>query len=245
MAKLSIGLIVISLVLGGLIELSQYATDRTPDILDLVRDLTGVFLALIFLGRYNGWLKRRPLNSLKTTVVILLVWLTIPLAKALADEIIAYRQFPVLANNDTPFELDRWGGNADIEIVQIDSTNLLKLQLTPGKQYPGTGLVYFPGDWSGYKLLVIRLLNPAVEPLEMTIRVHDRAHETSFLYRDRFHQGFRIRPGWNDLEIELSEIEKAPEDRDMNMQQISELIVFTNRLTQNKTLFIDEIYLTR
>jgi len=243
--KLSLGLIAFSLVFGGLIELSQYATERTPDILDLVRDLTGALLALVFLGRYNRWLKQGQLISLKIVVAVLLVAQTVPSAKAVVDEIIAYRQFPVLVNNDTPFELDRWSGNSDIEIVRMDSTNLLKLQLTPGKQYPGTNLVYFPGDWNDFETLVVRLFNPSAEPLAITVRVHDRMHETAFLYRDRFSQGIRVVPGWNDLEIELSEIEKAPVNRDMNMHQISNLGIFTGRLTQNKTLFIDKIHLAR
>lgn len=212
-AKLSLGLVIFSLILGGLIELSQYATDRTPDILDLVRNLTGAFLALVFLDRYNRWMKHDLLIPLKIIVAVLLLGLTVPLAKAVADEIIAYRQFPILVNNDTPFELDRWSGNAALKIVQMESTNLLKLQLTPGKQYPGTSLVYFPDDWSDYELLVVSLLNPSAEPLEITVRVHDRVHETAYLYRDRFSRGIQVVPGWNDLEIELSEIEKAPENR--------------------------------
>ena len=51
----------------------------------------------------------------------------IPFAVTVADEVSAYRQFPVLINNDTRFEIGRWRGNADIEFERTESENLLKM----------------------------------------------------------------------------------------------------------------------
>ena len=239
------GLLFISLLLGGLIELSQYATGRTPDSQDMVRDLTGALLAMVFLRPYSKLFNHRLLLSFRVVLLAIFMLQTIPFAIAVADEIIAYRQLPVLINNDTPFELDRWRGNASIEIERIDSANLLKMRLSPEKQYPGTSLRYFPGDWSGYNQLVIRFYNPASEPLNVTVRVHDRAHEMSYLYHDRFNLNTRVKPGWSDTLIELGQIENAPRDRKMNMREISDLSVFTSGLTGQRILYIDGIYLSR
>jgi hypothetical protein len=194
------GLVLFSLLVGGLIELSQYATDRTPDSQDIVRNLIGALLALVFL--------------------------------------------PVLISNDTPFEIDRWRGNADVEIDRIEPANLLKIRLSPMEQYPGTSLRFFPGDWSGYNQLVIRFYNPSPMPLNITVRVHDRAHQTSYHYQDRFRLNTRVQPGWSNLEIGLNQIENGPREREMNMRKISDLSVFTGRLAAQRILYIDKIYLS-
>jgi VanZ family protein len=239
------GLVFFSLLLGGLIELCQYATGRTPDGQDIVLDLTGPLLALVFLSRYSKPFNRGLLLSFRIALLTLLAVQTTPFAVAVADEIIAYRQFPVLISNDTPFEIGRWRGNADIEIERIESANLLKMRLSPEKQFPGTSLRYFPGDWSEYNQLVIRSLNPLSVPLNITVRVHDKAHESSYLHQDRFNLNARVQPGWSDLQIELDQIRNAPQDREMNMREISDLSVFTSKLTAQRILYIDKIYLSR
>jgi len=244
-AKLLIpGLVLFSLLVGGLIELSQYATDRTPDSQDIVRNLIGALLALVFLSRYSKTFNRRLLVSFKIVLLTLLAVQSTPFATAVADEIIAYRQFPVLISNDTPFEIDRWRGNADVEIDRIEPVNLLKIRLSPKKQYPGTSLRFFPGDWSGYNQLVIRFYNPSPMPLNITVRVHDRAHQTSYHYQDRFRLNTRVQPGWSNLEIGLNQIENGPREREMNMRKISDLSVFTDRLAAQRILYIDKIYLS-
>ncbi|MDB4582918.1 VanZ family protein [Draconibacterium sp.] len=239
------GLILFSLLLGGLIELCQYATGRTPDGQDIVLDLTGGLLALVFLGRFSKPFNRGLLLSFRIVLLTFLAVQSTPFAVAVVDEIIAYRQFPVLISNDTPFELDRWRGNSDIEIDRIESANLLKIRLSPEHRYPGTSLGYFPGDWSGYNLLVIRFYNPSPLPLNVSVRVHDRAHESSYSYQDRFNLNTRVQPGWSDLKIGLNQIRNAPQDREMNMREISDLSVFTNKLNKERVVYINKIYLSR
>ncbi len=125
------------------------------------------------------------------------------------------------------------------------SVNLLELQLSPGHQYPGTSLVYFPGDWNGYELLVIRLFNPSSGALEINIKVHDRAHEKAYRYRDRFNLSTQVKPGWSDLEIRLNEIKNAPRERKMNMREISNLGIFTGNLKMPELLYVDKIHLSQ
>ena len=239
------GLVLFSLLLGGLIELCQYATGRSADGQDIVLDLTGALLALTFLRRYSKPLNRKLLLSFRIALLALLALQSTPFAVAVADEIIAYRQFPLLISNDTPFEIGRWRGNAGIEIERIDSVNLLKIRLSPEERYPGTSLGYFPGDWSGYNLLVIRFYNPSPLPLNITVRVHDRAHESSYSHEDRFNLNTLVQPGWSELQIELDQIESAPQDREMNMREISDLSVFTNKLSKERVVYINKIYLSR
>jgi len=102
--KLIPGLIFFSLLFGGLVELSQNATGRTPSGQDVLLDLTGALLALAFLSRYSKPIEPRFLLSFRVVLLTVLTVQITPFAIAVADEIIAYRQFPVLISNETPFE---------------------------------------------------------------------------------------------------------------------------------------------
>jgi VanZ family protein len=242
--KLIPGLMIFSLILGGLIELSQYTTGRSPDGQDIVRNLIGALLALAFVRGYSNRFQRKLLLPFRIVVLALLAVQISPLARAIIDEIIAYRQFPVLLSNDTPFELDRWRGNAAIEFDRIELTNLLKMRLAPEEQHPGSSLHYLPGDWSEYDTLVIRFYNPSSRSLKLNLKIHDRAHETNYLYRDRFNMNAQLLPGWTDLKISLIDVKNAPLGREMNMHQIRGLSVFTSRLKEQTILYIDKIYLS-
>ena len=242
---LILGIVLATLLLGGLIELAQYAFDRTPASEDVVRNLIGALLAMVFLQGYCEKINQRVLMPLRLALLTLLLVQTIPFATSLADEMIAYRQFPVLANNDTPFEITRWEGNADIEIAQTESANLLKIRLLPDRQFPGTSLRYFPGDWSEYDRLVIELYNPSSVPLELIVRVHDKPHEAKYHYQDRFNLTTLVQPGRNELNLGLEKIRNAPQTREMKINEIRDLSFFSNKLSEERTVYIDKIYLSK
>ena len=242
---LILGLLFTALLFGGIIELSQYATGRTPASQDVALNMTGALLAIAFLNRYCERLARKHLLVVRVAVLVLFTVQVIPFATAIVDEFIAYRQFPVLVSNDTPFEINRWYGNANIEIDRKMSANLLKLRLSPGEQYPGISLRHFPRDWSRFDQLVVRIYNPASEPLYITIRVHDRTHETSYLFSDRFNMNTRVQSGWNQLEVGLNRIENAPLSRTMNMREIVDLGIFASGLREERIIYIDTVYLSR
>ena len=53
----------------------------------------------------------------------------LPLTTAILDEITALKQFPVLANFESRFEIDRWTGDADFSIdhenIYVDYVRLV------------------------------------------------------------------------------------------------------------------------
>jgi len=236
----------ITLVLGVLIELMQYGTSRTPDTGDIVRDLTGSLLVLVF-GRLGARLQPASRRyTLRLIVVMLTLVQSWPLAKSLMDEAIARRQFPLLSGFETPFEIDRWEGDDRLSIDSVmfaPENKVMKIWLTTD-QYSGVSLKYFNGDWASARRLQIRLYNPDTYPLQITCRIHDRQHtDGNEEFEDRFNRSYLLTPGWNRIEIDLDEVESSPANRQMDMGHIRGLMLFAASLSKPRILYLDEIRL--
>jgi VanZ family protein len=236
-----------TLLAGASIEVMQYATTRTPDMGDVLRDLTGSLLILAFgpLGSKLRSASRR--LFLQFSVLLLLLTQLWPATKSLVDESIARHQFPLLSGLETPFEIDRWSGSAGLSVEPIESvseSNFLKLSLTTD-QYSGAALNYFDGDWTSARSLRISLYNPDASPLQITCRIHDRLHsDGNEEYEDRFNRSFLLAQGWNHLEIDLNDVKESPAGRSMDMSKIRGLGIFVMNLPASRTLYIDEVRLS-
>jgi VanZ family protein len=236
----------ITLVLGVLIELMQYGTSRTPDSGDVIRDLTGSLLVLVFgsLGARLQPAGRR--YSLRLMVVMLMLVQSWPLAKSLIDEAIARHQFPLLSGFETPFEIDRWQGDDRLSVESVTfapERRVMKIGLTTD-EYSGASLRYFDGDWVAARTLQISLYNPDTYPLRITCRIHDRQHtDGNEEFEDRFNRSYLLTPGWNRIEIDLGEVARSPANRRMDMRQIQEVMLFAMSLPTPRILYLDEIRL--
>lgn len=235
----------ITLVAGITIELLQYGTNRTPNTGDIIRDLTGSFLALTFgpMGiKLKSGRQRHSLQLSATALTLIMLW---PLTKSVIDETIARYQFPLLSSFDTPFEIDRWSGKGlSIEsITKVSDSRLLKIPLTIDR-YSGVALKYFDGNWKLFSALKINLYNPDTIPLQITVRINDRKHNDGYEeYKDRFNRSFMLTPGSNLLKIDLDEVKVSPAGRDMDMNDISGLGLFTVSLTAPRILYLNEVKL--
>lgn len=237
----------ITLVLGLLIEILQYGTQRVPDLWDIIRNLTGCFIVLAFSPAYSSTKTQQWRISIKGLAVIALLGQLSPLAISLTDEAIARQQFPVLSEFETAFEKDRWTGDANREtkiIPSISSNNILEVSLST-IQYSGIALKYFPGDWRNYQLLKIRIFHPEKTPLSITCRIHDFKHTLSEQkYDDRFNRSFTLSQGWNEIEIDLNEVAFALKNRKMDMSQIRGLGIFAISLPRPQVIYLDKIHLS-
>lgn len=237
----------ITFLLGISIEFMQYGTTRTPNTGDVLRDLTGSLLVLVFgpLGT-----KLQPINqrlSLKLSVVLLTLVLLWPFVKSLVDEAIAWYQLPLLSGFETSFEIDRWQGGDRLSvesITSISNNKLLKLSLTTDK-YSGATLKYFDGNWESARTLQISFYNPDTTPLQITCRIHDLLHTNGYEeYEDRYNRSFLLTPGWNHIEIDLKEVNESPSSRNMDMSRIRGVGLFVVSLPAPRTLYLDEVRLT-
>jgi hypothetical protein len=240
-------ILVITLLLGVSIEFMQHGTARTPDTGDVLRDLTGSLLVLVFgsLGSKLQPASRR--LSLQFSVSVLLLVQLWPVTKSLIDEAVARHQFPLLSGFETPFEIDRWAGSAGLSVetmAAISEGRLLKLSLTKDR-YSGAALNYFDGNWASARTLKISLYNPDADPLQITCRIHDLQHaDGDEEYEDRFNRGFLLMQGWSHLEIDLDEVKESPVNRSMDMGRIRGLGLFVMSLPASRTLYIDNVQLS-
>ncbi len=107
-------ILTIAFLFGVSIEFMQYGTTRTPDIGDVLRDLNGTLLALVFGPLGSKLLPDKRRLTLQLSVVALTLVLLSPFARSLIDEAISWYQFPLLSGFETPFEIDRWQGDDQI-----------------------------------------------------------------------------------------------------------------------------------
>lgn len=243
-----IRIVLIALILGAAIEILQYPFNRTPDPGDMVRNFIGCGLALFFWAPSRKTIPGKKLRIWQLLTALIFVASLIPLSIALTDEWMAKKQFPVLADFETPFEQYRWDGEATHcidHIIAYHGKSSLKVQLET-TEYSGVGLKYFPRDWRNYETLMFSVYNPESRPIKITCRVHDRQHaEGTQRYSDRFNQEFELDKGWSTFKISLEKIRNAPKTRQMDISQIYGLRIFATQLAEPRIIFIDDVRLIR
>ena len=242
----SIFVIFIVICLGGLIELAQVGSIRTLDITDLIRDIIGCLVALSFWAPARKTISKARLKIWQTISVILMAMAFLPLITAILDEITALKQFPVLTDFESRFEIDRWTGDVEFSIdheTYYHGKSSLRVDLDTSL-YSGVTLTYFPRNWLNYNELQLSIFNPDSEPIKLTCRIHDRQHTRGLqLYEDRFNRKFSVSSGWNLIKIQLKEIENAPDKRKMALNQIQGLGIFAISLSKPRTVYIDYVRL--
>lgn len=233
---------------GLLVEILQmFSGGRTPDFSDVLRNQAGCLLAFAFFIRpalFSGLWRR----LFQLGVIVLLGAAVWPTVRSLIDERIAARQFPLLADFETPFERYRW---VNIQQLRQESaivrhgSGAMGARLSTAK-YSGISLFYFPGDWRGFHTLHWSVYNSQPAPLVLNCRIHDVHHkEHGSEFADRFNQQFIVQQGWNDLEVSLERVKNAPKGRAMDMQHIEGFGLFVVQQPSPVEICLDHVYLDK
>ena len=240
-------ILTITFLFGVSIELMQYGTARTPNMGDVLRDLTGSLLVLVFGSpgmKLQPVHRRLPLQLSVAVLTLVMIW---PLVRSLIDEAILWYQFPLLSGFETPFEIDRWHGDSGLSVesnTPISDGQVLKLSLTTDK-YSGVSLRYFDGNWVSASSLKMRFYNPDTDSLQIVCRIHDLQHSDGYEeYDDRYNRSFLLLPGWNQLEIDLDDVQQSPAGRSMDMSRIRGIGLFVVSLPAPRVIYLDDIRLS-
>ena len=241
-------LMLLALLVGGLTEVLQGRFfGRDASVADVLRDGVGALVTTAFLLPARHQLSPRPRRFLWGAVLLALGVTLLPLGRALVDEALARRQFPVLADFETPFEIDRWQGRGTMTTdrsLARHGHSSSRIMLSPPSRYPGVSLYDFPGDWRGYTALRFSLYSPAATPRTVHCRVHDQWHRRHGQhYADRFSTSFELHGGWNDIVIPLATIVAAPKGRRMDMAAIEGFGIFVVDPREPVTLWLDQVRL--
>ncbi len=226
--------------------LQMFSNDRFPDVFDLLRNQLGCLVALAFFIPRPLFGSQWQQQLFRVGVLILLAIAVWPLSRASIDEHLAARQFPVLADFETPFERYRW---VNVQQFREEKKKVrhgkkaVRVQLSTAK-YSGVALFYFPGNWLGYKTLHCSVYNPLKSRLILNSRIHDVHHKKHGSgFGDRFHQQFTLHQGWNDLVISLEKVKNAPKGRTMDMQHIEGFGLFVIQQPRPLAIYLDHVYL--
>ena len=247
-SKLFLLLFMSVLAIGSLLEfLQMFSGGRNPDPADVLRNQLGCLVAFAACSGKGRYVLPVALQwSLRGTVVVLLALSAWPLMRAVVDEQQALRQFPVLADFETPFERYRWDNltKTSEEIVNVrHGAKAMRVQLSTAK-YSCIGLFHFPGNWQGFQTLHCSLFNPLATVLTIHCRIHDVHHkEHNSEFADRFNLPIKLQPGWNDVVIDLQQVWHAPKNRKMDAQHIEGLGFFVVQLEQPMSIIVDNLHL--
>lgn len=235
-----------SLVLGIVTEYLQGKVGREPSLQDLALNtlgaLYGCCIFLLLARRHTVRARGAPdpmrvyqaLGALLLATALVLM----PLWKALLDERLQARQFPVLATYTSKLETGRH--RSSVSTVFTPGGLLVEFL---GSGYAHINWKYLARDWTGFNELAIEVDNQSGADLKLTCRVHDRAHEKSYRYDDRFNRTFVLRKGRQTLLVDLREVQAAPATRNMDLQEIAALICFTSGEKTARRVVFEEIRL--
>ena len=225
--------------------LQNFTPERYCEVHDLINDAlgAGAFLVLAYPVRSNPGQR---LRALKYGALLAILLATTPVVTATFDTLEMLKAFPVLSSFETHREVARWKAN-DSQILPTKrhathGTQALELHLLPGI-YPGLSSEVFRHDWRGFETLKLDVFLAGETSLPLTLRIDDFAHNQE--YTARFNRTFVLTPGTNQLAIDLTEVERAPSDRRMDMAKVASLCLFTFRLETERTLYLDHLRLER
>lgn len=235
----------VALFLGAFIELLQGSFQQDVEYGDLIRDLIGGMVGMFFLLPDRQIFPTKVLRWMQIFTICLVIVQIYPAVVALSDEWRARRQFPVLSDFETAFEIERWGGDAGRSISKKDAFHgkrSMMVQLGTGT-YSGVSLNYFPGDWTGFRGFEFSVFNPDPEEIRLTCRIHDKRHVAGGeeLFGDRFNRTYSLGPGWHTIRIAADDILHAPEGRVMDVRHILGVGIFATRLPRPRVLYIDYV----
>jgi hypothetical protein len=246
-AKRILATTVAVIALGALSELAQIPTNRDASVNDLIADWLGaagfVCIALVFARNVSIPRGRRLLLALLGIAFITPPLL--PLAKVSAAYVVRTQSLPTLIRFDSPFArvFFRLQNAKLIPQGSVGPASAsVDIQLGNG---PWPGIVFsdlWP-NWASYENLVIGIENPGADTLPVNLRVHDREHRREQRFRDRFNRTIKLAPGLHVIRISLSEIQDAPDGRQMNLSEIDGLVIFATRQEAGRRFVLHEIRL--
>lgn len=245
--KLFLFTTVFCLFIGWSIELIQLQVGRSFEMKDILNDLLGGYLALLLFVVIQVSCGQSIRVALCLLMLSIFVWVVMPTTMASYDEYVMHKDFPVLADFETPFELSRWKSQSGSLFVVDDKfrsgSKSMRIDLFEGK-YPGITLAYFSGDWRDYTSIEFSIFNASDDTLSMELKINDAVHrKLGQKFSDRFNRELSLKPGWNDFSIPLQALKTAPEGREMDLSDIAGVSWFLHRLQQPVSLYIDQLRL--
>ncbi len=119
----------------------------------------------------------------------------------------------------------------------------LKVEMYPPETYPGLGLSDLKGSWKGVRQVRLDIFNPGSVPVRVTFRIDDRRDNPP--YDDRVNRSLMLKPGANDIVLDLDRLRTSGTGRLLNTADICAFMFFTVSPQVPVTIFVDNIRLCK
>jgi len=209
----------------------------------MYRNLLGAALAIcLFLPAKKSNITK---NALLLIISLILID-QVKLYQTVKQEIRAHLNFPVLADFEQAEALRQWSGHSLTQSSEHKLTGQysMKVKLMAGGQYSGFSFKHFPADWSDYQQITFSLFNPGQSTIRLNIKITDFEHDLYInQYNSRFNRQIRLINGWNQITIPLDDIITSPENRKLDITEISRVGFFMSHLKNNQIIYIDNMRL--
>ena len=240
--------VLLGLALGVMVEVVQGFVGREMSLQDLYRDLCGLIagasLATITTSQKHA-------QSPAVVIIFLLVFIgallfgAFGLLQMSSHYIQRHEAFPTLTELDQGWSssfvrFDQAEFVTTVRAANEQRDNYFRMLFKPGK-YPGISVIEVEPDWSGYRSLHFDVVSQQDDEISLTLRVHDVIHDQDF--SDRYNRRLRVHKGMNEFYIDLEEMKRSPEGRDMEMETIMGIKLFISDLKAEVLLDISNFEL--
>ena len=232
-----------TLVLGVFVEVVQSKFNREMDYADLYRNFLGSVLGILCYQVFSQKKSKMTMTVL-ALITVLIVIEQFALFSVITLKYQQYKKLPILADFSLKNENILWSEGVVVKNDSATQRQSLKLTLTAGEKYSGFTFKEVYQDWRGYSLIEFHLRSESKNPEKLCIKITDLSHDQgNHQYNDRFNYCPTLMYGENVIEILLDDVRNAPQTRELNLAEISRIGFFMIDLSEEKTLFVDEIKL--
>jgi len=239
--------LLIALILGGLGEVAQAFTgSRHAEIQDWFNDGVGALAGLAAFAVFDPALRFSRVAkcfALLFSAAMTLLILKPPVVAAM-DARQRQVQLPALLDwhsvsgyrlltsteasgmvTGIPKSWQRASAELALYVQPYGSTTAAEDFKSAPESWPGITLEEPWPEWSGYRALILDIVNPNDAVLPLTLRINDRRH--SGRVADRFNRILQIGPRQRtEIVIPLDEIARGPKDRVMDMSAVARIVLF-------------------
>lgn len=245
--KQALFILFFTMILSLLIELLQEELNRTFDWSDIILNILGSCLILVWSTLKENKPYSPRYNSIILTIILLLTIILFPIYQAILIQLKIHQTFPILSVFNEKIELKKWKGD-NISLTRnttpYSSEYSLQATMLASRKYNPVTLKHFSKNWSGFKSLEINVELDSKRPIELCVRITDIQHDISDQkYDDRYQQCFKLSTKNNTFMIPIGDIQNAPLKRQLDINHISEVTLFSRNLTINRNIYIHSIEL--
>lgn len=232
------------LLLGTAIELVQSGLHREASMDDLLKNFYGIISGLGFVMFVRQKNARNRIFSLVFSLAFLFFGVS-SLFQLTWHYVQRDSAFPVLVDFDkiwlasfVRFNNAELLGHANTERANNKAFYRLRFDAA---QYPGVSIVEPEENWSDFNKLHFDVYSDNASDIEMVLRIHDQLHTQA--YSDRFNKVYVIRHGLNEIDVNLSDVRKAPIDRELDLMNIAGVEFFLINLETSVFLEVSNMFL--